>query len=86
MNKTLKNNRDLLRKKKGFEVLKENASWKKGLKPYRYKKASPQQLEKIQHKMKRQKRLSLLKGAIVFMASTAFVYFIINYLIDLVLV
>lgn len=64
MNKTISNNRNLLKKKKGFEVLKENATWNSKKSLYRYKEASEAQLTAIRNKMGKRRRANLFKAAI----------------------
>lgn len=69
MNKTIANNLSLIRKKKGFEVLKENASWNTSRRHYQYKSASKEQLLSIRQKMKRRRAVNLVKGILAMLTA-----------------
>ncbi|MTI41269.1 hypothetical protein [Fulvivirga lutimaris] len=61
MNKTLANNRNLLKKKRGFDILKENFSRSKKVRIYKYKKASKQYLTDLGEKVRHQGKVRRVK-------------------------
>ena len=77
MNKTISNNRNLLRKKKGFEVLKENATWDSKRSHYTYKEASEDQLMAIRRKMTKRRWVNVLKGGIAMSVSLFLAYYLV---------
>jgi hypothetical protein len=66
MNKSLKYNRNLLKKRRGFEVLKENFSRKKNIRIYKYKKASKAYLSDLRQSVKRDRRMTSIRSLFLF--------------------
>lgn len=63
---TIKSNRALLRKKRGFETLKEHQGQSKIKRVYKFKKASKEDLLEINEKMKLRNKNVLIKQIVLF--------------------
>ncbi|QSE98554.1 hypothetical protein [Fulvivirga lutea] len=63
---TIKSNRALLRKKRGFETLKEHQGQSKIKRVYKFKKASKEDLTEINQRMKLRNKNVLIKQIILF--------------------
>ncbi|MEQ8245591.1 hypothetical protein [Fulvivirga sp.] len=61
MNKTLANNRNLLKKKRGFEILKERFRRSGKVRVYKYKKASKQYLAQLGEETRKRGKIRLIK-------------------------
>lgn len=72
MIKTIKNNANLLRRKDMFQVIKESGSFKKK-EPYRYKKASAQQLADIKHSISESNKRLFIKKLFILYITAAIV-------------
>ena len=80
MNKAISNNRALLKKRKGFAVLKENFTWNQKKTLYKFRPATHDQLVAVRKKLKRQFWINVVKGAIAFMAAISLVYFLLTFI------
>lgn len=63
---TIKNNRALLKKKRGFDVLKDNLGKPKHKRIYKFKSASKKDLIEINQKMKLRNKFILIKQIVLF--------------------
>ncbi len=61
MNKTISNNRNLLKKKRGFEVLKENFSRTKNVRVFKFKKASKEYLSQLGEETRTRGKIRFIK-------------------------
>ena len=75
MNKTIKNNRALQKKRRGFDTLKDNFSWNQKKTLYAFRPATHDQLVAIRKKLRRQFWIKVVKGVIAFATASALVYY-----------
>lgn len=78
MNKSISNNRNLLRKKNGFEILKDHVKWGTR-KKYRYKQSTQEQLSTIRKKMQKIHRQNMIKSFVAGVVSIMLVIFLLKY-------
>ncbi len=85
MNKTIKNNRALQKKRRGFDTLKNNFSWNQKKTLYSFRPATHDQLVAIRKKLRRQFWIKVVKGVIAFATASTIVYFALTYITNIVL-
>lgn len=85
MNKTIQNNRALLKKRQGFAVLKDNFTWNQKRTLYKFRPATHEQLVAIRKKLRRQFWIKLIKRSVAFIVACSLVYFVLTYIINIVL-
>ena len=85
MNKTIQNNRALLKKRDGFAALKDNFTWNRKKTLYKFRPATHEQLVAIRKKLRRQFWIKLIKRSVAFIAACFLVYFALTYITNIVL-
>lgn len=75
MNKAIKNNRALQKKRRGFDTLKDNFTWNQKKTLYSFRPATHDQLVAIRKKLRRQFWIKVVKGVIAFATASTIIYF-----------
>lgn len=85
MNKTIQNNRALLKKRQGFATLKDNFTWNQKRTLYKFRPATHEQLVAIRKKLRRQFWIKVIKKSVALIAACSLVYFGLTYITNVVL-